>query len=459
MGTPTTTQQTDGLDTPSRSGRTLTRTDIAWVSGAVALVVLAVAVPVMAGEGLRGRIFARAAPLFAQWDPHTGPGTIAAIAVAVAAIIWLPRWAHRLRWSVLLAILWLTSVAWTMSLALVDGWQRGFAGRLVRPDEYLSEVPGVQSVPGMLDTFAGRILDHQPDSWTTHVSGHPPGALLTFVWLDRIGLGGGAWAGAWCVLVGCSGLVAVLVTLRHLDAEAAARRCAPFLALFPGLVWVGVSADGYFMGVAAWGVACVAIATSASRQQRLRSAVFAILGGLLLGWAIFCNYGLVLIGVVAMAVLLAARTARPLIWAIPSALAVVGVFRAFGFWWFEGYLLVVERYYQGIASLRPATYWMWANLAATVFAVGPAGAAGIGRVVAARRWRDPVVLLAIAGLLAILAADVSALSKAETERIWLPFGVWVMVSTALLPARGARVWLCAQAILALAVNHLVLTYW
>ena len=104
--------------------------------------------------------------------------------------------AARLRWRPLLALSYATAVAWTLSLALIDGWQRGVAGRLTTRHEYLHEVPGVTDIPAMLRDFTARILDFQPDSWTTHVAGHPPGALLVFVWLDRVGLGGGGWAGA-----------------------------------------------------------------------------------------------------------------------------------------------------------------------------------------------------------------------------------------------------------------------
>lgn len=54
---------------------------------------------------------------------------------------------------------------------------------------------------------------------------------------------------------------------------------------------------------------------------------------------------------------------------------------------------------------------------------------------------------------------ISGLSKAEVERIWLPYAVWILVATAWLPARQRRWWLAAQALTALAVNHLVLTNW
>lgn len=68
-----------------------------------------------------------------------------------------------------------------------------------------------------------------------------------------------------------------------------------------------------------------------------------------------------------------------------------------------------------------------------------------------------LALLALAALLALLAADLSGMSKAETERIWLPFAMWLLPAAALLPR--PRVWLAAQAALALLLNHLLLTGW
>jgi hypothetical protein len=62
-----------------------------------------------------------------------------------------------------------------------------------------------------------------------------------------------------------------------------------------------------------------------------------------------------------------------------------------------------------------------------------------------------------AALLALFAADISGMSKAETERIWLPFAMWLLPCCAFLPR--PRAWLAAQAVLALLVNHLLLTGW
>jgi hypothetical protein len=68
-------------------------------------------------------------------------------------------------------------------------------------------------------------------------------------------------------------------------------------------------------------------------------------------------------------------------------------------------------------------------------------------------------LLALAAVLGVLAADISGMSKAEVERIWLPFAVWMMIPCALIPQRHIRIWLAAQGILALLVNHFLFTIW
>lgn len=246
---------------------------------------------------------AGAAPIFGYWDAHVGWGTAPAVLTAVAVVAWGPVVAHRLPWRVLTLSTWATAAAWAFSLAMIDGWQRGFAGRLTTRDEYLWQVPGIADIPATLRTFTSRILDFQPNSWVTHVSGHPPGALLTFVWLDRIGLRGGGWAGLVCLLVGSSAAAAVLIAVRVLASEQMARRTAPFVAVAPTAIWIAVSADGYFAGVAAWGIALLAVAVHGATRF---PALVAAGAGLLLGWGVFLNYGLVLIVLPGMAVLAAA---------------------------------------------------------------------------------------------------------------------------------------------------------
>jgi methylthioxylose transferase len=414
-------------------------------------------------------LWAPAAPLFGEWLPHLGPGSVFAVLIAFAVVGWGPGLAGRLPWRRLLPLGYLASLAWTFALAMVDGWHRGFADRLTDRNEYLHEVPGITDIPAMVRGFSARILDFRPDSWTTHVAGHPPGATLVFVWLDRIGLSGGAWAAFACVLVGGLVTVAVPVTLSALQRGGAARATVPFAVLFPGAVWVGVSADGLFAGLTATGVAVIALATYGFRAGRWYAVPVSALGGALLGFGVFLSYGLVLLGLIAFAVTLLGRSltkALPL--AVLGAVAVVAAFAVGGFWWLEGYHLVVERYYQGIGSARPYGYWVWANLASLVLAAGPALVAGVRRscvaLLEARLWQrgnrlEPVLVLVLVTVVVIALADLSGLSKAEVERIWLPFTVWLLPATSLLPPGTRRGWLAGQAVTALAVNHLVLTFW
>lgn len=447
------------------------RREAGAVGGGVILLVAAFTVPHLHLDTVtpllnatpdRFRDFAATSPIFGWWNAHVGPGTIPAVAIAAAAVLWGPALARRLPWRWLPWTAWAVSCAWAFSLAMIDGWERGFAGRLEARHEYLRQVPTITDIPEAVRTFAGRIVDYQPDSWITHVSGHPPGALLTFVWLDRIGLSGGAWAGLLCLLAGSSIAAALVITVRALADEDTARIAAPFAAVAPTAIWIAVSADGYFAGVAAWGITLLALAVTGKARLPVLAAAAS---GLLLGWGIFLNYGLVLMAIPALAVLLSATNWRAALTALAPAVVaaatVAAAFYAAGFWWFDGYLLVQERYWQGIAVERPFQYWGWANFASVVCAIGLGTVAGIGRAfdIAALRRRSGVHLLVIGALLAITFADLSRLSKAETERIWLPFTVWLVAATAFLPWRSVRWWLAVNVIGALAVNHLVLTNW
>ncbi|MCT2591489.1 hypothetical protein LHJ74_16530 [Streptomyces sp. N2-109] len=408
-------------------------------------------------------------PMYAYWLPHLGPGTPAALAVAVLVVAYGPTLAFRLRWRVLLPVAWGASMAWIWSLALIDGWHRGVAERLTTRYEYLQSVDRIREtgVGTTLRTFTDYIL-LGPDNWPAHVAGHPPGAVLTFVGLDWVGLEGGAWAAAWCITLASSAAVAVLVALRALCGEETARRAAPFVVLAPAAVWLGVSGDGYFAAVSAWAVALLALAAT----RAVRAPRAAALGcGLLFGLTCYLSYGLVLMGVVCLGVLAAARTLRPVPYVLLGMAPWFALFTAAGFWWFDGYFTLVERYYQGAAEIRPYEYFVWANLAVNVAVVGLAVAAGLRRTSVAlpsalRGLRHApasgeaaLVLLVTAAVCAVLTADLSGMSKAETERIWLPFTLWLLPAAALLPRRGSRWWLGAQAALALTVNHLVITGW
>jgi hypothetical protein len=429
------------------------RADLAMLAVQAVLVGCAVIV----GAYLNHRrvpIHADAAPLFATWLPHVGPGTPLALAIAVLVVYRGPAWAARLSWRRLLIGGYLMALAWTLSLALIDGWSRGLATRLTPQGEYLYDLPKVTSIPAMLAGFTSHIIDFRPLSWATHVAGHPPGAFLVFVVLDRTGLHGGGPAALLCVLVGAAAPVAVAVTLRALRDEPAARGALPFLVLFPGAVWVGASADGLFTGVLATGLALLAIGGWRP----------ALAGGLLLGFSLYLSYGLVLAGPLALVVIALKPRARgaTAVAGTSGVATVVVAFTAAGFWWPTGYHLVVARYYQGWAADRPYSYWVWANLACLVLSAGPAILPALRRAVSGIHVADrrsPALWLPTLALLAIVAADLSGLSKAEVERIWLPYEIWLIPATAWLAPTHRRGWLAVQALTALAVNHLLLTNW
>ena len=430
-----------------------TRADLLVVAAAAGVVVLAAVV----GRALLAGgvdLFLPWPPLLAEWLPHAGPGTPVAVTVAVLVVARGPDLAQRLRWRPLLGSAYGAAAVWTLGLALVDGWERGVVERLSSSQEYLHDVPRVTDIGVMLRTFDQLILTDRPGHWTTHVGAHPPGALLSYVVLDRLGLGGGGASGVVTVLVGASAGIAVAVAVRALADEGTARALLPFAVLLPGAVWVGVSADGMFAAVLAWGVALLALGATG---RGTRADVTAVAGGVLLGWALHLSYGLVLGGLVALAVAITRRW-RAAGLAVLGAGAVVLAFVLSGFWWGTGLARTTVIYAASIAAARPYSYFVWANLAAVAFAIGPAALAGIRRAVASPRALPlGALLLAAGGLAALLAADLSGLSKAEVERIWLPFAVWLVVPCALLPR--PRAWLAAQAVLALAVNHLLLTVW
>ena len=441
---------------------------------AVAAVLVLIAAAAVSGQILlnQGRpIVLPAPPLLAHWAPHFGWGTPLTV-LCVLLGLRIQQAAAVLRWRRLLLAGWLLNLAWMCSLTLVDGLQRGWVDVLLDPNEYLHDLPRIIDPGSFLATFT-RFIAFGPGVdgtvvWTTHVAAHPPLATLLFWALARIGLGGGFWAGALCVLVGSAASVAVPITVRELGAEAAARRAVPFAALFPGAVWMAVSADGLFAGVATGGLALLIM--GASRRRLLLAAV----GGLLLGIALFLSYGHLLFGLVvltACAVIAYQRgwrqTVAAVLFAAAAVIIVAAAHLALGFNWMTGLHELRVRYYQGIASQRPYAYFVWANIAAWLISCSPLLVVGVVRAVGVlSRWRRDhcssdraVALLGLSGVLAALVADLCGLSKAETERIWLSFGAIAWTTMALLRGRSARWMLVAAAAWAIGVNHLLDTGW
>lgn len=429
-----------------------------WVGllATIALVAVAIAWPMLTGwdTATRRDDHEQFPPLHGFWLPGVGRGTAPAIAIAMVTWWLAAEWAQRLAWRRLLLTSYVVGLAWLLALAYVDG-PAGIERSLGNEYEYLRTAREIDDVGAMLDGFVDRIPSDAEDNWVTHVAGHPPGALLFFVGLVRLGLGDDWEAGMVVTTIAASTACAVLVALRALGAEEHARRAAPFLVLTPAAVFMAVSADAMFAAVAAWGLAALAMA--AATRSRLRLVTWSLVAGLLLGACVLLSYGLPLLGVLAVAVLWAARSWSPLPIAAAAALALVLAFAVTGFSWWEAFPVLRERYWDGVAMDRPMTYWWWGNLAALAICAGPLVGAGLAML---RRETDRVVLfLVCAAVLMVALADASGMSKSEVERIWLPFVPWLTVSVALLPERWRRWGFGLQVGTALVVQHLLYTSW
>lgn len=392
-------------------------------------------------------------PLHADWEPRFDILTLPAIAVGLILWLVLPQVAGRASWLGLLVTAYCGTWLWIMALAITEG-KDGLARVFERRQEYVYDAQHVRSIGTMMHTFIDRIpYAAAPDNWHVHVAGHPPAALLYFVGIDRLGITDPFWIGVVCVTIASSAAVAVLITLRTLGSIDLGRSAMPWIVLAPSAVWMGVSGDAVFTAVSAWGLALLAIAAVH------RKIVPAVGAGLLLGLCIYLSYGLVLLGILALAVLIIAKTWRPLPWALGGSAVVVAIFTAAGFSWWKAYPVLRRRYLDGMAADRPYSYWVWADIAAWTFTVGLVAWAAFPHAIKAFRERNAVAQLAGAALLTILIASLSGMSKAETERIFLPFTIWIVALPALLPVRWHRPLLLSQVVLALTVEALLLTRW
>lgn len=394
------------------------------------------------------------------FDVALSPRVLLPVLVAAAVVLWGPALARRLGWGALLGASTAGAATWGVALALSRGWGRP-AEPMASEHEYVADVGKVADLGTFLSTFTDAVPVGSDGQWVTHVAGHPPGALLAFVLLDRVGLGGAGWAAALCIAGGALAVPAVLVAVRVIADEAAARAVAPFAVLLPAAVWMVTSADALFAGVTAWGVTLLALA--AVRGLTPVGTVQALGGGLLLGLSLYLSFGLAAAGLLALTVVLLQRSrlgwggiARVLAVAAAGVLGVVALFTLGGYWWFEGIAVVAERVRAGAAYPDRADQRLWflfGNVAAAAVATGPAIVAGLAGMRGRLRW------LVLASLGGVAVSNLSGLVLGETERIWLPFVVWLLPATAWLPPRSHRFWLALSALLAIVVEVTVRTPW
>ena len=415
-----------------------TRVPMALAAVATALVAVSVW-----GYWLRARgvqLHLGVIPLFGAFRFRPTLGVALTVAVAAGIVTVGPRAGDRLRLPAMLLASWLAAATWAVALAMATGAHR-LTDPLTSRFDYWAAMPAVRQLG--LGSFVSTYLDRLPD-YPVHVQGHPPGLLVLYGALDRIGLTGPGWASGAVIAIGSSAVPAVLLVARAMAGAAPTRRAAPFLVLAPLALFVATTGDAVFMALAAWAIALLALA--AQHDRMVLAAVAGAAGALTL----YFTYGLVpLLATLGGAVLWRWRQrALPLAAAaVSGAAAMVAAWTVAGFWWLDG--LDASHHFYGVrgGNDRPYGYFLVANLAVFALMLGPAGIAGLMRV-----RRSPVALLVGAALVAVAMADLSGLSKAEVERIWLPFLPWVLLATATLAGDRVRPWLAAQAGLAIGLQ-------
>ncbi|MDH5225188.1 MAG: hypothetical protein OEW46_10525 [Actinomycetota bacterium] len=398
-------------------------------------------------RGFRMRV--NAPPLTGNVDPRASAWSLPALAVAVGAVGGADEVARSLPWRRLLWAAFAGALLWTVALALWDG-----ASGLTRSPgsgaDYLAALPSLDGLGGFL-----RTLVLETRSLPTHVQAHPPGMVVLLLAMREVGIASTGWIAALEHLAGAASVPAVLLVAREVGGERVARAAAPFIVFSPiAIAWS--SGDAVFLGVGAWAVALLVLATGAGGR---RADGMALAGGVLWALAAFLSYGIVLLGLVPLVVAWRRERLRVVALGTVPVIAAVGLAAAGGFWWFEGLAATREAYAHSVARVRPYPFFLVANLAAVAVVVGPAVWVGLARLRDRRIW-----WLAGAVLTAIAIADVSGLSKAEVERIWLPFLPWLVIAAgaalgAEASSRSRRVWLGAQVAWALLVQAVVLSPW
>jgi hypothetical protein len=314
---------------------------------------------------------------------------------------WIPAWAA------------VASAAWMTGLAASEG-RDGVNGPLEASGDYLPVLDEIDGIGTFLSTYTDRLADYP-----IHVKGHPPGFAVVLWLLDQLGLEGSGWAAALTITVAASGVAALVIAVRAVTDESTARWVAPLVGVGPWVVWAAVSADGFIGGVVCWCVAACALATRTSSTRRAKD-IAAVVAGLLAGMALMLTYGAPLMLLPAGSLLITRRDRRSIGLAAVGGAAVILGFAASGFWWLDGLATTRDFYESGVASRRPYLYFFIANLVVVAAILGPATIAGLALLRDRRVWA-----ICGASLLGVFLADLSGLSKAEVERIWIPFAMVV----------------------------------
>ena len=336
------------------------------------------------------------------------------------------------------------SLAWSISLAYIEG-AKALWEKMNSRFEYIAGIHNVHGLRSYLKGFTDNL-----GRYTIQVRGHPPGVMVALYEMSKAHIATAGWVTGFILIIAASGTVAVMLTVRSFVDEQNARRAMPLLVLTPGVIWIATSMDAMFMGIAAWCVFCFVVSLSSPHRNW-----WAIACGALFFVMLMLSYGLVLFGLMFLVLAIVRRAYRQLmIVAITAALCILGIWVT-GFAWWDGLRATRHEYLAGVSRFRPYWFFVIADLAILAIVVGPAVFAGISRMT------PPLTYLVLGALCMVVVADISGMSKAEVERIWLPFVPWITLGA--LPVMSSKrmryVWLTAQAAVGLGLGVYLRTSW
>jgi hypothetical protein len=404
----------------TRVARLRERTDLlVWLAlVAIGMALTAIAVATQAKLGTM------AAPFLGRYRVDLTAGAMAAPVVA-ALVLWTStrRSTARWRWRRLLTMSYLASVAWLLSLAVMQGGD-GLTGYLSDRDGYRPQIDEIGSLGGLLGAFTDP-----GNAYSTAVTGHPPGTAI-LVWLLHGLPIGEVWIGLLWTALAAVTVPLVLASARSACGPVAARRLAPLLILAPYGIWMAVGPDGITVMICA---AALGAATYASHHDSRgwKATGWATVAGLLLATATMFAYIVAWLGLSMVCLYFARRRPWHHLATGLGALLPLAAVQLIGFNWAEGLTLAYRSYLERIEADRSVWWWMVLCFVVLILACGPA------IVASSRKLRNtPAWPFLVGGTSAVLFSAAMGIARGGVEETWLPFFPWLVIA-ATAPARPA----------------------
>ncbi len=391
-------------------------------------------------------------PFSLRFSPQAHPLAVVSVLVLAGGAALTPGWIVRLRHpaefaGAMFALALALGLSLNVARAGVSEWTAVFTtGVHGSREAYFEYLPGLPALAHGVAYYVGhfpQLLSQVP----THVRGNPPGPLVA---LHLLGIHTAAGLTALCVALGALTAPLAYDLGRVLGGEERGRLAGLLTAFAPSLLLFGVTSVDYAF-------ATLGLAAASLLVRRKRAALVA--GGVLAALGSFFSW--LLLAIPAWATIVVLRREGPrraLICAATSGILILALNAVLALT--LGYdplatLRVLDRLYRhGAASTRPYAYWLFGSPAAWALMLGLPTAWFAVRSVARG---DPA---AVALAAAVLAAAVLGFTKAETERIWLPFVPLACVAAAsTLSPRSLRPVLCWLVVQSLAVELLFDTTW